>query len=118
MAKTTKPKKPIIDPTDDDFGAMLNWAVRYCLGRMTYAPSMTIQFITPLIPYLSDRTLWCFDSDIEDHKKYGLGFGMDFDERDWMMFWENVKAEIKKRNEISGKRNVKCGRKESSNGTS
>ena len=100
MAETTKPKKPIIDPTDDDFGAMLNWAVRYCLGRMTYAPSMTIQFITPLIPYLSDKTLWCFDRDIEERQKMGLSFGMDFDERDWMIFWEKVKAEIKRRDEI------------------
>jgi len=98
--KTTKKGTYLkIDPAYDDFGAVLNWAVRYCLGRETYAPSITIQFITPLIPHLSDKTLWCFDRDIEDHQKYGKSFGMDCDERDWMRFWENVKAEIKRRDE-------------------
>lgn len=101
--KTTKKGTYLkIDPADDDFGAVLNWAVRYCFGRMTYAPSMTIQFITPLIPYLNDKTLWCFNRDIDDRQKTGLSLGMDCDERDWMMFWENVKAEIKRRGEASG----------------
>lgn len=88
---------PMIDPRSDDFGAMLNWAVRYSLGRMTYAPSMTIEFITPLLPYLSDKTLRCFDQDIEDQKRYGLGFGMDFDEEAWMKFWDTVKVEMERR---------------------
>ena len=94
MAKT---KKPVIRLDDDNFGAVLNWAVRYCMGRMTYAPSMTIEFITPLLPYLSGRTLRCFDQDIADHARYGNSFGMDCDERDWMRFWDNVKAERERR---------------------
>ena len=94
MAKT---KKPVIDLQDETFGAVLNWAVRYCLGRMTYAPSMTIEFITPLLPHLSNRTIKVFDQDIEDQKRYGLGFGMDFDEEEWMRFWEAVKAERERR---------------------
>lgn len=92
-----KMKKPVIRLDDDDFGAMLNWAVRYCLGRMSYAPGMTIGFITPLLPYLSKKTLWCFDRDIEERKRNGWGFGMDFDEKAWMKFWDNVKIEIGKR---------------------
>ena len=94
MAKT---KNPVIRLDDDDFGAMLNWAVRYCLGRMTYAPSMTIEFITPLLPYLSMKTLWCFDRDIEERKRDGWSFGMDFDEEEWMRFWGKVKEEIRRR---------------------
>ena len=90
-------KKPVIRLDDDNFGAVLNWAVRYCLGRMTYAPSMTIEFITPLLPYLSNRTIKVFDQDIEDQKRYGLGFGMDFDEETWMRFWDKVKEEIGRR---------------------
>ena len=71
MAKT---KKPVIRLDDDNFGAVLNWAVRYCLGRMSYAPSMTIEFITPLLPYLSNKTIKVFDQDIEDQKKIWAGF--------------------------------------------
>jgi hypothetical protein len=94
MAKTNK---PVIDLRDDNFGAVLNWAVRYCLGRMTYAPSMTIEFITPLLPYLNDKALWCFDEDIDSRKREGRGFGMDCDEIMWMRFWEAVKAERERR---------------------
>ncbi len=92
-----KKNEPVIDLHDDDFGAVLNWAVRYCMGRMSYAPDMTIRFITPLLPYLNDKTLWCFDEDIAERKKDGRSFGMDFDEERWMRFWEAVKAERARR---------------------
>lgn len=95
MAKT---KKPVIRLDDDDFGAVLNWAVRYCMGRMTYAPSMTIEFITPLLPHLSMKTLWCFERDIDERKKDGKSFGMNCDEEAWMKFWEAVKVEMERRN--------------------
>lgn len=107
--KTTKKGTYLkIDPADDDFGMMLNWAVRYSIGRMTYAPGVTMEFIWPLIPYLSDKTLWCFDRDIEDHQKHGKSFGMDFDEKAWMRFWKAVKDEIQRRDEVSGKRDAQC----------
>ena len=96
--------KPVIDLQDDNFGAVLNWAVRYCLGRMTYAPSMTVEFITPLLPYLNDRTLWCFDSDIEERKRHRESFGMECDEEMWMRFWGAVIAERERRKENEGQR--------------
>lgn len=99
--KTTKKGTYLkIDPADDDFGMMLNWSVRYSIGRMTYAPGVTMEFIWPLIPYLSDKTLWCFDRDIEDNQKHGKSFGMDFDEKAWMRFWKAVKDEIQRRDEM------------------
>lgn len=107
--KTTKKGTYLkIDPADDDFGMMLNWSVRYSIGRMTYAPGATMEFIWPLIPYLSDKTLWCFDRDIEDHQKHGKSFGMDFDEKAWMRFWKAVKDEIHRRDEANGKRDAQC----------
>lgn len=99
---TREKRKPVIDLQDDNFGAVLNWAVRYCLGRMTYAPSMTIEFITPLLPYLNDKTLWCFDEDISERKRNGGSFGMDFDEEKWMRFWDAVKSERARRRENDG----------------
>ena len=64
-------KKLQIDIQDDDFGAVLNCAVRYCIGRMSYMPGLVIGFILPLLPYVSNRTLWCFDRDISS--AYSLG---------------------------------------------
>ena len=62
-------RRPIIDTSDDDFGAVLNCAVRYALGRKTYMPHLVMDFIRPLIPHLSDKTLWCFAIDIEEAKR-------------------------------------------------
>ena len=52
---------------DDDFGVVLNCAIRYCLGRQTYMPSLVTEFIKPLLPQLDKNTLmWMrFLNDIE-----------------------------------------------------
>lgn len=60
-------RKPKIDLSDDFFGAVLNCAVRYSLGRQSYMPGLVIDFITPLLPYLSDKTLWCFEKDVREY---------------------------------------------------
>ena len=91
--------KPGVDPADDDFGAVLNCAVRYAIGRRTYMPSLVIGFITPLLTQLSDTTLWCFDQDIEE-ARYTTGYGdPKADEPMWERFHEAVKAERVKRGE-------------------
>ena len=95
MAKKTK--NPTIEPSDDFFGAILNCAVRYAIGRETYMPGLVIDFITPLIPYLNDKTLWCFDQDVTDARWSG-GYGHpDIDEPGWMRFHEAVRAERTRR---------------------
>jgi hypothetical protein len=58
---------------------------------------MTIEFITPLLPYLSGMTLRCFDEDIDSRKREGRSFGMDCDEIMWMRFLEAVKVERERR---------------------
>lgn len=90
-------KKPVIDLEDDFFGCLLNCAVRYACGRMSYMPSLVVDEITPLLPYLSDKTLWCFDQDITD-ARYNGGYGdPQIDEPLWMRFHNAVKVERKKR---------------------
>lgn len=52
---------------EDDFGgAVLNCAVRYCLGRYSYMPSLVMNYIRPLLPDCSNKTLWCFERDISE----------------------------------------------------
>ena len=88
---------PVIDPADDEFGAVLNCAVRYAIGRRTYMPSLVIDFITPLIPHLNGKTLWCLDQDITEARWEG-GYGdPDIDEPGWMGFHEAVRAERHRR---------------------
>ena len=90
--------KPTIDLQDDFFGTVLNCAVRYAIGRKTYMPGLVIGFITPLIPHLSDKTLWCFDQDVTNARWEG-GYGDPCDERDWKKFLEAVRVERTKRGE-------------------
>ena len=95
MAKDKK--APVIDPADDEFGAVLNCAVRYAIGRRTYMPSLVIDFIAPLIPQLSGKTLWCLDQDITEARWEG-GYGdPKIDEPGWMRFHEAVRAERQRR---------------------
>ena len=79
----------------DEFGAVLNCAVRYCIGRRTYMPKLVVDVIRPLLPALTGKTLWCFERDIEGADNYGA----DYDEEEWMQFLSEVKAEIARRNE-------------------
>ena len=59
----------MIDVRDDNFGAVLNCAVRYAVGRRSYMPYLVASFITPLVPDLSTKTLWAIRNDINDAAK-------------------------------------------------
>lgn len=86
-----------IDPSNDDFGAICNCAVRYCLGRRSYMPKLVTDYIIPLLPKLTENTLACFQMDIEDRKKTGFDFGMDCDVETWDGFYKAVCDEVERR---------------------
>ena len=88
-----------VDPSDEDFGALANCAVRYSMGRQTYMPSLVIGFLTPLLPRLSDRTLKCLARDLAEPAIYG-GLGDErIDAPGWIRFKHDVELEINKREE-------------------
>lgn len=89
-----KRREPVVDLWDDNFGAVLNCAVRYALGRRTYMPCLVTSYIMPLLPYLSDKTIWCFERDLEACRD----FGMEIDRETWAQFQAEVKAEAERRN--------------------
>ena len=89
---------------DDDFGgAVLNCAVRYCLGRLSYMPGLVMGEIRPMLPDCSDKTLWCFEKDIAQFLKdcENMGsksfFGGDPYILEWKKFREDVVKEIERR---------------------
>ena len=83
-----------INLDDDNFGAVLNCAVRYCIGRQTYMPKLVIDFITPLLPYLSNKTLWCFERDLLSPTYF---VDNDTNKSLWDRFRMSVYFEIEKR---------------------
>lgn len=84
---------------DDNGGAVLNWAVRYSLGRYTYAPGLTIDVIRPMLPDCSTKTVAVFAQDVNEwleHNEPGKGF-YDNHWADWAAFLDDCKAELERR---------------------
>lgn len=87
-------KKPVVRLNDDNFGAVLICAVRYSIGRMTYMPRLVQDFIRPLLPYLSNKTLYVMERDIAEANSYG---DQSIDEPDWKRFMQEVRNEMEAR---------------------
>ena len=79
-----------IQKHDDDFGAILNCAVRYALGRRTYMPLLVTDWIKAHCKgELNKKTLSAMIQDIEDQGKRGPeAYGDSWDLENWMRFLE------------------------------
>ena len=78
---------------DDDFGEMMNWAVRYALGRRTYAVSDTCRFVMSVLPYLDHKTLFVMARDIKEKKDLNdLGDQCDAD--DWLDLMKEITKQM------------------------
>lgn len=84
---------PSIDLHDDDFGAVLNCAIRYCIGRRTYMPDLVTSYIKPLLPYLSRKTVKCMWDDVRSAGSYGD----PCDAVTWINFLQDLVEELDKR---------------------
>lgn len=82
-----------------DFETILLCAVRYAIGRQTYMPSLVIDYITPILPYLSYWILGLMAAEIIDHNYEG-GLGDEkIDRPYWEKFLRKIRLEIGDRNE-------------------
>ena len=80
---------------DKTFESILICAVRYAIGRQTYIPSMVIDYITPLLPYLSDNALRLIANEITEHGAYEGGLGDEkIDRPYWKQFLRKIRLEI------------------------
>ena len=80
------------------FETILLCAVRYVIGRRTYIPSLVIDYITTLLPYLSDNTLRLIANEITEHDTYEGGLGDDMIDRPyWLAFKKKILAEMERR---------------------
>jgi hypothetical protein len=82
---------------DEEFESILICAARYACGRRTYMPSIVIDYITPLIPVLSDKTLVLLRNDIGDALMWG-GLGVsNIDAPLWLGQQQRIGEELKRR---------------------
>ena len=77
----------------DFFGAVLNCAVRYCIGRMTYMPGLVTDWIMQHCHgLLTEKTLHVMKRDIDEARERA-GLGMDCDVETWRRFREWLEKE-------------------------
>lgn len=83
-----------------DFETILLCAVRYAIGRRTYIPSRVIDYITPLLPYLSEDVLKLIVNEIIERYTYEGALGDEkIDRPYWEQFLRKIRIEIGGRHE-------------------
>ena len=83
-----------------DFETILLCAVRYAIGRQTYIPSLVIDYITPLLPYLSEDVLKLIVNEIVQRYTYEGALGDEkIDKPYWEQFLRKIRLEIGDRHE-------------------
>lgn len=88
-------RKPMIKIANtEDFGFVCLCAVRYCLGRRTYAPGTVMGFIKPLLSMLDDKTLYVMARDIAESDSLG---DAEIDAPMWTEFLAEIEKERKRR---------------------
>ena len=80
---------------DENFGEMMNLAVRYSLGRRSYAVHDTCSYVASVMPYLDYNTLCRMKHDIEVHDKYDR-FGDECDKAEWLNLKEDIAKQIER----------------------
>lgn len=87
-----------VDVSNENFGCILNCAVRYAIGRQTYMPGLVVDYIRPLLPYVTNKTLLVFDQDITEQDYHEGRYGdVHIDEPMWRRFHAEVISEELKR---------------------
>ena len=85
---------------DKNFETILLCAVRYAIGRQTYIPSLVIDYITPLLPYLSEDVLKLIVNEIVQRYTYEGALGDEkIDKPYWEQFLRKIRLEIGDRHE-------------------
>ena len=73
---------------DDDFGCIINSALRYAIGRHTYMPSVVMEFVRKYISVLDSRTICVMIEDVEREAEFET-----LDKRsDWLRLRDDLKA--------------------------
>lgn len=80
-------------PIDENFESMMISALRYALGRKSYIVSTTIDYITPILPSLSDATIACMLNDVDEKFNMCDALGMEQDRNEWAMFYQGLSKE-------------------------
>ena len=83
------------------FELMMISALRYAIGRYTYMPSVTIEYIRYLIPQLSAKTLFIMMRDIyEEIERYQRIEHELYMAKEWAKLAEEIGVEYEKKKAV------------------
>jgi len=81
----------------EEFKAIIINAMRYAIGRMTYAPHTVCGIVNEHIKYLSNNTLEVIKQDIEEHMENNNLGNPSIDAPAWKKTYNNIKEELSRR---------------------
>ena len=93
---------------DPDFGEIMCYAVRYAIGRMTYAPFSVCQYIRPIVSVMDGKALANIAREIDEHENradYGLGHPQ-IDAPQWTALRDAIREELKRREKADGQTRI------------
>ena len=73
---------------DQDTGFMVLAALRYCHGRMTYAPSLMVEWVKKYWRYMNDNTQELIRKEHREYMQSVFSKGMECDRLTWESFAE------------------------------
>lgn len=78
----------------EDFGILCVCALRYCMGRRTYMPSLVTRIIREHFSDLDERDISSLLREKEHQEEASL-WGDDIDKVCWKEFWEDLEKYVK-----------------------
>jgi hypothetical protein len=87
---------------DDDFGCIVNSALRYSIGRHTYMPSVMMSFVRKYLDVIDTRTISVM---IEDIEREASDEKLDYRE-DWLKLRNDLKEQYEKLLQAGSANNV------------
>lgn len=82
-----------VNITKSNLGFILLCAIRYCLGRRTYAPVIVQGIVLDNISLIEDKDLYVMIRDIEEARDRDNLGDENIDKPNWLAFLEALKSE-------------------------
>ena len=92
---------------NDEFAELAICAVRYALGRATYVSYSVPRTVLNNVDKIETNFLKVMIRDVEEFKRVHGKIGMQIDEASWLQFAEDLKAEIKRREELGAREAIR-----------
>lgn len=95
--KYKKPGTISVEMDEQDFGCLCTCALRYCMGRETYMPSLIRDAIRPILPKIGDKALGVMIADCERQREYNDYGSETIDKPGWVKWEQELWAERDRR---------------------